>query len=316
MQGLVLLLVFFGTALLVLGSYAFINRRRLAAAASLRQRVGDNTPVVVTANILRDVRRSSLPVVDRILESLSLTSALEYELRRAGADWTVGEFLMGSAVAASLLLLLGQLLGGFAAGMGAAIGALAPFLVLRNMRNHRRKRFEDQLPDAIDMIVNAMRAGFSFQAALKFVGDEVPAPLGDEFTRVYDEQRLGSDVRSALLAMQERVATLDARMFVTSLLIQRETGGNLSEVLSGLATLIRDRVALRGQVDTLTAEPKFSGRVLALLPVVGFFALYFLNRPMMEPMLTTSTGRMIMLYAAGSIAMGYFVLMKIAEIDL
>ena len=161
-----------------------------------------------------------------------------------------------------------------------------------------------------------MRAGFSFQAALKFVGDEVPAPLGDEFTRVYDEQRLGADMRTALLAMQERVGTLDAKMFVTSLLIQRETGGNLSEVLGGLATLIRDRVALRGQVDTLTAEPKFSGRVLSLLPVVGFFALFYLNPGMMQPMMNTSTGRMLLMYAAASIIVGYFVLMKIADIDL
>jgi hypothetical protein len=108
MQGLVLLLVFFGTAMLVLGSYAFANRRRLAAAASLRQRVGENAPVVVQANILRDTRRSSVAAIDKLLESMSMTSALEYELRRAGAKWTVGEFLLGSAVTASLLLLLGQ----------------------------------------------------------------------------------------------------------------------------------------------------------------------------------------------------------------
>src|SRR5215207_2983864 len=125
MQGLVLLLVFFGTSMLVLGSYAFINRRRLAAAASLRQRVGDNSPVVVTANILRDVRRSSLPAVDRFLGSLSATSALEFELRRAGATWTVGEFLMGSAVTASLLMLIGQQSSSFMAGVGALMGALA-----------------------------------------------------------------------------------------------------------------------------------------------------------------------------------------------
>src|SRR5678815_3441003 len=316
MQGLVLLLVFFGTAMLVLGSYAFANRRRLAAAASLRQRVGENAPVVVQANILRDTRRSSVAAIDKLLESMSMTSALEYELRRAGAKWTVGEFLLGSAVTASLLLLLGQQGGPLMAGFAAVAGIFAPFAVLQNMRKRRLKRFEEQLPEAIDMIVNAMRAGFSFQAALKFVGDEVPSPLGEEFTRVYDEQRLGADVRSALLALQERVDTLDAKMLVTSLLNQRETGGNLSEVLSGLASLVRDRGALRGQVDTLTAEPKFAGRVLALLPVVGFFALLYLNRPMMIPMLTTSTGRYILLYAAGSIFVGYMVLMKIADIEL
>lgn len=317
MQGLVLLLVFFGTALLVLGTYALINRRRLAAAAMLRQRMGDDGPSATpTTNILRDLRRSSLPALDKLLDSLAVSEALDYELRKAGASWSVGEFVLGSAIAASFLLLIGEQWGLFTAWIGALIGAVAPFVVLRAMQAKRAKKFEEQLPDAIDMIVNAMRAGFSFQAALKFVGDEIAEPLGDEFTRIYDEQRLGSDMRNALLGMQERVGTLDVKMLVTSLLIQRETGGNLSEVLGGLATLIRDRGALRGQVDTLTAEPKFTGRVLAMLPVIGFFALFYLNKSMMVPMLTTSTGRYILAYAAGSIAVGYFVLMKIADIDL
>jgi len=316
MQGLVLLLVFFGTSLLVLGTYALINRRRLAAAEVLRRRMGDSAPIAMQMNILRDDRRSSVRIIDALLDSMKVAEALESELLRSGVKWTVGEFVLGSAVSASVFMLVGQQFGLLIAWIGAAVGIVLPFLVLRHLQARRKRKFEEQLPDAIDMIVNAMRAGFSFQAALKFVGEEVPTPLGEEFTRVYDEQRLGADTRVALLAMQDRVGTLDAKMFVTSLLIQRETGGNLSEVLSGLATLVRDRSALRGQVDTLTAEPKFAGRVLALLPVVGFFALLYLNRPMMLPMLTTTTGRYILIYAAGSIAVGYFVLMKIADIEL
>jgi len=315
-QELVLLLVFFGTALLVLGTYAIINRRRLAAAEMLRERMGDAAAPTPIINILRQTRRSSLPAIDRFLDAIAVTSSIDYELRRAGARWTVGEFLLGSAITASFLFLFGLQWGQFSGLLGAAIGAGVPFLVLHQLQRRRTRKFEDQLPDAIDMIVNAMRAGFSFQAALKFVGDEVPTPLGEEFMRVYDEQRLGADIRGALLDMQERVGTLDIKMFVTSLLIQRETGGNLSEVLSGLATLIRDRGMLRGQVDVLTAEPKFTGRVLATLPVLGFFALLYLNRPMMQPMLTTSTGRFILFYAAGSVAVGYFILMKLADIDL
>jgi tight adherence protein B len=243
MQGFVLLLVFFGTALLVLGTYALVNRRRLAAAEVLRRRMGDSAPIATQMNILRDDRRSSVGAIDTLLDSMKVSESLEYELLRAGATWTVGEFVLGSAVAASVLMLLGQQFGFLTAWIGTAVGAVLPFLILRKMQANRKRKFEDQLPDAIDMIVNAMRAGFSFQAALKFVGDEVPSPLGEEFTRVYDEQRLGADTRVALLSMQDRVGTLDAKMFVTSLLIQRETGGNLSEVLSGLATLIRDRGA-------------------------------------------------------------------------
>jgi tight adherence protein B len=267
-------------------------------------------------NILRSDRRSSVGAIDSLLESLQIAESLDGELRRAGTKWTVGEFIIASAVSSSIFMLLGQQMGLMIAVAGAVLGAVLPFFVVRKLQAKRRRKFEEQLPDAIDMIVNAMRAGFSFQAALKFVGEEIPAPLGEEFTRVYDEQRLGADARVALLAMQDRVGTLDAKMLVTSLLIQRETGGNLSEVLSGLATLVRERGALRGQVDTLTAEPKFAGRALALMPVIGFFALLYLNRPMMIPMLTTSTGRYILLYAAGSVAVGYMFLMKLADIEL
>ena len=315
MLGLTLLLVFFGTALLVLGTYALINRRRLAAAEVLRKRLGEAAPIAPAQNILRESHRSSVAFIDRALETFQLTDAIEYELRRAGMKWSVGEFLLGSAVAASILMLLGQQLGILAAWIGAAMGAALPFVVLRQMKRRSQRKFEEQLPDAIDMIVNAMRAGFSFQAALKFVGEEIPSPLGEEFTRIYDEQRLGADIRSALLGMQDRVGTLDAKLLVTSLLIQRETGGNLSEVLSGLASLVRDRAALRGQVDTLTAEPKFAGRTLALMPVIAFFALSYLNKGMMTPMLTTTTGRYFLLYAAASVAVGYFILMKLADIE-
>src|SRR5213078_4614435 len=153
----------------------------------LRRRMGDNAPMVAQVNILRDNRRSSVGIIDAVLDSLKISESLEYELLRAGASWTVGEFVLGSAVVASVLMLVGQQFGLFAAWIGAAVGAVLPFFVLRRMQARRKRKFEDQLPDAIDMIVNAMRAGFSFQAALKFVGEEVPTPLGEEFTRVYDE---------------------------------------------------------------------------------------------------------------------------------
>jgi len=113
-----------------------------------------------------------------------------------------------------------------------------------------------------------------------------------------------------------RVGQEDLPLFVTAVAIQGSTGGNLSEVLSGLASLVRDRSALRGQVDTLTAEPKFAGRVLAMLPVIAFFAFSYLNKDMMIPMTTTRTGQYILLYAGLSIAAGYFVMMKIADIEL
>lgn len=119
------------------------------------------------------------------------------------------------------------------------LGWAAPIIWLRWRQGRRLRAFEQQLPDALDMLVGAMKAGYSFQAATQFIGEEMIDPIGLEFARFYDEQRLGIDVRTALLAMQSRLDSLDLKMFVTAVLIQRETGGNLSEVLSNLADLIR-----------------------------------------------------------------------------
>jgi tight adherence protein B len=186
------------------------------------------------------------------------------------------------------------------------------------MRAKRKRvgRFETQLPEGLDMLVNALKAGYSLQAGMEFVGSQLPAPLGPEFARFYDEQRLGIDVRTALLRLQERIGTADARMFVTSLLVQRETGGNLGEVLTNLATLMRERVAFRGEVETLTAEPKFSARVLASLPVVVYIGFRLFQPDFIRPLHTQPEGAYILAYAAASCFVGYLVMMKIADIEM
>jgi tight adherence protein B len=315
MQTVVLFLVFFGTTLVVLGVYVFANRRRLEATATLKARIGASTSKK-SVHILRDLRKSAVPFLDQVLTGRSVTVLIERAIERAGLHWTVGEFTIASALLASMGLLAGQTLGLVPAVAAATVGLLLPTLLVWIQRRRRLARLEQQLPEAIDMIVNAMRAGFSFQAAMKFVGEEMAAPIGEEFATFYDEQRLGLDVRDALLDLQERVDTLDIKMFVTSLLIQRETGGNLGEILTGLSTLIRDRAALRDQIDTLTAEPKLTGNALALLPLLAFGVIMVLNRPMMQPMFDTDTGRYTLIFAAGMLTVGFLLIRRIARIDM
>ncbi|MBY0490469.1 MAG: type II secretion system F family protein [Gemmatimonadaceae bacterium] len=313
MSTVVLFLVFFGTLLLVLTAYGYMNRGRLEALAALRSR---GTPGSATANleILRDVRASAVPLLDRLLHRIRITPLITHALARAGVHWSAGEFVIGSVLLASLGLLATPRFGLFVSVPLACVGVALPTMVVAFRTRKRLAHFAIQLPDAIDMVVNAMRAGFSFQAAMKFVGDEMPKPVGEEFMAFYDAQRLGIDVRSALLDLQERVGTLDAKMFVTSLLIQRETGGNLTEILGGLATLIRDRGALMDQIDTLTAEPKFTGAILAALPIVAFAAMMLLNPTMMQPMFVSRTGQLMLGYAALSIVLGYLMVRRIARI--
>jgi tight adherence protein B len=196
------------------------------------------------------------------------------------------------------------------------LAAAIPYANLKRQQASRLKKFQGQLPEAIDMLVNAMKSGYSLQAAIKFAGEEMPEPLGPEFTRVYDEQRLGMDMRNALLNMQTRVDTVDCKMFVTALLLQRETGGNLAEVLSTLATLMRERVGTRAQIDTLTAEPRMSAVVLSLLPIGLFLLLAVLNREFLSPLWLTPAGRVLLVYGGVSVIFGYLVLRRIGQIDI
>jgi len=202
------------------------------------------------------------------------------------------------------------------AACGAGVGLVAPGLWLDHMRRKRQSQLRQALPDALDMLVSAMKAGYSFQAAMKFIGEEIPEPLGPEFARFYEEQRLGMEVRTALLALQERVDSIDLRMFVTAILIQRETGGNLSEVLGKISSLMRERSALKGEIETLTAESKLSARILGALPFVVFGAVSVLNPGFMKPMMETNAGPWVFFAATLSVMFGYWIMMRIADIEV
>jgi tight adherence protein B len=318
-QILILILVFAGTVLLLVGTFAFVNRRRLSEsdAALSRLRVVGDRPGAAASSILRDERVSDMPFLNRLLSGQSFTATLGVELARAGSKRKPGEFVLISAVAAIVAFAVGQSFVGapLALLLGFA-GAMLPYFSMKRQQAARTKKFEDQLPDALEMLVNALKAGYSLQAAMEFVGQEMPAPLGPEFGRFYDEQRLGVEVRTALLSMQERVGTADFNMFVTSLLIQRETGGNLGEVLGNLGALMRERVAFRGTVATLTAEPKMSARILGVLPLLLFMLIATMNPDFIQPLIQTDLGHKLLAYAIVSVAVGYAVMMRIAKVDM
>ena len=316
MMLLLLAAVFFGTVLLIVGAWTFVNRDRLAAAESARARLQGGMEIVSAVEILRDERLSDIPVLNKMLAGRAIADQLQVELQRAGSTRKPGEVITACLAGAVLGLLVGQRWGPLGALLVAALGGGLPIFLLKRAQAKRQAAFEVQLPEALDMLVNALRSGYSLQAAMDFVGTEIPAPLGPEFARFYDEQRLGMEVRMALLRFQERVGTVDARMFITSLLIQRETGGNLGEVLTKLADLMRERVAFRGQVRTLTAEPKMSARVLACLPIAVFLLINFLNPGFMEPLITTQQGHYLIAYAGISVVIGYLVMAKIADVDI
>ncbi len=316
---IVLALVFLGTVGILVGAYVFANRQALTASDAALERLRDTeTGTITLRGILRDARVSELPILERFLAGKGITTWIAEQLMMAGVEMTPGSFLLRCGVGAVIGLALGQLVvqSGVIALLLLIFGAIAPILWLRAKRSKRTSTFQAQLPDAIDMLVSAMKAGYSFQAAMKFIGEEMPLPLGPEFGRFYEEQRLGMEVRTALLAMQTRIDSLDLKMFVTALLIQRETGGNLAEVMEKISGLMRERATLKGEIETLTAESKLSARILGALPFVVFAAVNLLNPGFMKPMLETEVGPFIFLGAALTVGFGYWVMMRIADIDI
>lgn len=314
---LTLTAIFLATMAFVVGGYVLINRRTLEAAEIARSRLRANEGPEKTWRILKDERISDVPFLNRLLSGKSWVDALAVQLERAGSETRPVTFLMIILIAGLLGTLIGGKIAGPAAVLFMILGWLGPFLWLRWRQKRRLNQFEQQLPDAIDMLVSAMKAGYSFQAATQFIGEEMIDPLGPEFARFYEEQRLGMDVRTALISMQSRVDSLDLKMFVTAVLIQRETGGNLSEVLSSLADLVRQRIAMKGQIQTLIAEPKLSARFLAVLPIIVFLVLSATNPHFFDPMTAPgSLGRLVLTISAVSVVVGYMIMMKIADVDV
>ena len=308
-----------GAAVLVVGLFVWFNRRRLDEERQLRERLGDlATGAVGRASDVSILRTDavSTSIIDRLLSGRTVLSTIETDARASGLGWTAGQFL--SFVIAGLMV--GVLAAFFvdwtiAVALGL-IGAVLPFIVVAQKKSARLKKIEEQLPDAVDMLVNSLRAGYSLQAGMNFVGTEMPAPVGPEFNRFYDEQRLGIDVRQALNSLTERLGTLDARMFVLAIMIQRETGGNLSEILGNISTVIRERINFRQQLDVLTAEAKLSAIVLTILPVVMFFVIRISNPDYLVPLTDTDIGKSMLLYGFVSLFVGYLVLRKMSSIEV
>lgn len=315
---LLLTAVFLATMSVVIGGYIIVNRRTLETAGVARERLKvRGEPQARSWSLLKDERTSDLTILNKWLSGKEWSEKIARQLEHAGSELKPGAYILLCATSGVAGMLLARLSHDFMIAVLLTFSGWAgPIFWLKWKKRKRLKQFEVQLPDAIDMLVSAMRAGYSFQAATQFIGEEMPQPLGPEFARFYDEQRLGIEVRTALLGMQERVDSLDLKMFVTAVLIQRETGGNLSEVLSNLADLVRARIAMRGHIQTLVAEPKISAKFLALMPVVVFIALRFFNRTFVEPLTTQTAGRLMLLGAGISVAMGYWVMMRIADVDI
>jgi tight adherence protein B len=191
-----------------------------------------------------------------------------------------------------------------------------PIIFLKRIKKKRLKKFQDQLGDAINMLSNSLRAGYSYLQSINTVAKDMPDPIGKEFKILLKEMSLGVKSEKALDNLHDRVSSEDLSLMITAIKIQQETGGNLAEILSNISRTIRERIEIQGEIKTLTAQGRISGLVLGLLPVALIGILMMMNRDYIGVLFTTTIGRGILIYATISELVGAFFINKIIDIDI
>ena len=230
-------------------------------------------------SVLKRRLSQNTPIVERILMLVPRARYLDRFVVQSGIDWSVSYYL-GISAGLYAFGFLGTLMVRQPLGFALLVAcgfSIAPSLYLLIRRQQRLKKFESLLPEALDLIGRALRAGHSLPSALQMAGAELPAPIGEEFQQTFDEINFGISAQDALRNLAARVPSTDLGFFVISVMIQRETGGNLSEVLANISAIIRERLKLFGKVRALSAEGRFSGLVLTLLPFAVGALLYSID---------------------------------------
>lgn len=270
------------------------------------------------ASILRDKYLRELSPLERFLETLPGMERLGILIEQAGATYrsyrvlllavvlAVGGAFVGWVLSRSLLL----------TAICAVVAFLLPFLKIMQTRSARIAKFEEQMPEAIDVMKRSLKAGHPFVQSLKFVADDMDAPIADEFDKTFSDINYGSDVKTALLALMERVPSVSLMSFVTAVLVQRETGGNLAEILERISAVIRGRFKFFRRVKTLSAEGRLSAWILALVPL-GLFAMITITTPDYLPRLVNDPKGHVLIGGAVVLGgIGIFWIRRILRIDV
>jgi tight adherence protein B len=257
----------------------------------------------------------------RRVDTTDFGSNISRELARADIKLKSGEYIAVTVASSVFTGILGYFFGGgsliFALG-GLIFGIFIPRFVVKFQQGARLRKFNEQLPDMLNLMVNGLRTGFSALQAMEAVSRELPSPISDEFRRVVQEMQLGVPMEGALDNLQRRIASDDLDLAITAINIQREVGGNLAEILDTISYTVRERIRIQGEVRAITAQVSYSGKFLSLMPIVLSLALWGLNRDYMmqffeEP---RACGVLMLGFAGFMLMMGYFVLNKISTIEI
>jgi len=315
------IVLFIAILALVLGTYwVFVVRLEQAEDQALQKRLKPEGAVKTAKQIrlLKPVKQlSDVGQINAVLERMGgVVGPIQRDITQAGLNISVGQLLLSSGCLALVFYLLVKLVTySTLLGIGAAVlGAFIPFIYVRYKKNSRLKKFEEQFPEAIDLIGRALRAGHAFTTGLTMVAEEIEKPVGEEFKLLYDRQNFGMPLPEALKLFAERIPLIDARFFVTAVLTQRETGGNLGEVLDNLASVIRDRFRVKRQVRVLTAHGRITGWILAGMPPALAAAMLIISPDHMHMLINDPLGVKMIVGALTLQIMGTLIIRKLVDI--
>jgi tight adherence protein B len=259
-----------------------------------------------------------LPSFEKLIGRTNAGSRLSRLIEQAGVNTTPSALLLASLICAAVAGLAAYLFLRIPVAQFVCVplGASLPVLWLLQRRSSRLRAFEEQFPDALDLISRSLRAGHAFQAAIGMAADELTAPAAPEFKKVFDQQNFVLPLKDALNALTERVPLLDVKFFVTAVAIQRDTGGNLAEILDNLAHVVRERFKIQRQVRVHTAHGRITGFVLLALPAFLGIALTMINREHMRPLWEEPMGRTLILATIVMQLVGFVWIRKVIKIEV
>jgi tight adherence protein B len=294
-------------------SHARVLRERLSTVQQASERQSSEELA-----LLRDELLSEIPALNRMLQRSPSISRLQHFLNQADVKIRAGKFLMftvgsGALLALAVLFLTDTPL---YAGIALLMGLFIPYFYVSFQRTRRFQKFEELFPEAIDTLARAVRAGHAFTTALELIANEMAEPVSTEFRKLFEEQKFGLPLRDALLNFAERMPIVDVKFFVTAVMLQRETGGNLAEILDNLSYVIRERFKILRQVRVYTAQGRLTMMLLMALPPIVVLVMMVMNPDFIKPLFYDKMGHAMIVAGVTLQTIGYLVIRKIIRIQV
>ncbi len=323
MPQLIAILIFVVVALVVFVIFSLLDERKSRARVlhdrlASAQDTAERKPLEDIA-LLRDEMLSEIPALDNLLRRSERVSALQKLLEQADIKTRAGNFLMlcvGCGIGLAFMVYVVANKNVIFAWVGLLLGLFVPYSFASYRRSKRFDEFEELFPQAIDTLARAVRAGHAFTTALEMISDEIAEPVATEFRKLFEEQKFGLPVREALANLVDRVPLVDVKFFVTAVMLQRETGGNLAEILDNLSYVIRERFKIMRQVRVYTAQGRLTMLLLMGMPPIIVAGMMFMNPSFMKPLFTDPIGHFMLVVGIALQTVGYFVIRKIIRIQV